>query len=100
MADKIKDNHDDIEDAVKNMTAAINTYNSLAENGFDTAITTLDGMNSDYVDKLQNVLDCLNSKVKEKMSENILSYTEKAAEVDAMIKETDEKLANVDTKGE
>ena len=93
MADKVKVNHTDINDAVKSMNDAINTYNSLAETGFDKAIATLDGMNSDYVDQLQNVLDCLNSKVKEKMSEDVFLYTQKASDVDATIQETDSKLA-------
>ena len=69
MANKVKVDHTAISDAVLNISKAIDTYNTLAQTGFDTAISSLDGMNSDYIDKLQQVLDCLNPKIKEEISD-------------------------------
>jgi len=94
MADQIKVNYTAVADAVKEMNKAIATYNSLAETGFDTAITTLDGMNSDYVDKLQQVLDCLNPKVKEKINNSMDEYTKKASSAADAFKTTDEGLSD------
>ena len=92
-ATKIKVNYDDVNDAVTNMNNAIKTYNSLAENGFDSAISALEGMNSDYVDKLQRVLECLNPKVKEKINEEMTNYTKKTSDTAGAIKDADEGLA-------
>jgi uncharacterized protein YukE len=92
MAEKIKVNHAAVETAVSNMKKAINTYNSLTENGFDAAITALDGMNSDYVDKLQRTLECLNPKVKEKMSKSITKYTNRVEKASNTLKSVDQQI--------
>ena len=93
MANKVKVDHTAISDAVLNISKAIDTYNTLAQTGFDTAISSLDGMNSDYIDKLQQVLDCLNPKIKEEISDTMSAYIEKTEDIAETIKEIDEKLA-------
>ena len=94
MAETIKVNYTEVRNAVSNLQSAIDKYNTLTETGFDTAITTLDGMNSDYVDKLQQVLDCLNPKLKEKVNESVSSYIEKTNYAVDTLESTEEKIAD------
>ncbi|MBQ6461787.1 tetraspanin family protein [Pseudobutyrivibrio sp.] len=92
MAEKIKVNHTAVETAVSNMNKAIKNYNELTANGFDGAIEELDGMNSDYVDKLQRTLECLNPKVKEKISKSITKYTNRVEKASNTLKSVDQQV--------
>ena len=94
MAEKIKVDYKAVSDAVTKMNNAINRYNSLTEKGFDNAISTLDGMNSDYVDKLQQVLDCLNPKVKTKMTNIMTAYTQKTSYASDTFKTADDDIGS------
>ena len=94
MAEKIKVNYTEVTNAVASFNKAIETYNTLTEKGFDDAISTLEGMNSDYVDKLQQVLDCLNPKVKEKINTSISDYSQKASTAADAFKTTDEEIGS------
>ncbi len=93
MAERIKVDYDEVNDAVGKINKAIKSYNSLAEQGFDDAISVLDEMNSDYVSKLQQVLDCLNPKVKEKMNSIITTYVSKTSNAVDTMKKVDEAVA-------
>ena len=99
MAEKIKVDYTAVETAVTNMNAAIKTYNSLTEKGFDSAIETLDGMNSDYVDLLQRTLKCLNPKVKKKISKSTKKYSNRVEKASNTLKSVDEKTGS-EIKGE
>lgn len=94
MAEKIKVNHTDVETAVSNMNKAINTYNSLTKDGFDSSIKELDDMNSDYIDKLQRTLECLNPKVKNKIFKSITKYTNRVEKASNTLKSVDQQIGN------
>ncbi|MCR5195467.1 MAG: hypothetical protein K6D38_04060 [Pseudobutyrivibrio sp.] len=93
MAREIKVDYTAVNDAVVKINEAIKTYNSLAKKGFDDSLSALDGMNSDYVDTIQNVLDCLNPKVKEKMDNSMSNYSKKTSSAAKTFKVTDDDLA-------
>lgn len=81
-----------LESAVGQMNSAHTEFNTMTENGFGNETAFLDGMNSDFVDKLTRVLEITGDKNLSKLNENIMHYVAEAQTIYEEIKKADEAL--------
>ena len=86
-----------LETAFTQMKSSYDDFSTLAENGFKNEIDTLDGMNSDFVDKLARVLEIAQDWNLKKLNKNIANYIEEAQIIYEEIRKADESLAGTES---
>lgn len=85
---------EELEAAVEQMKAAYETFSTYVENGFQTEIGYLEGMNADFTEKLAGTLEIVKKSKLEKLQKNINNYILTAEEIYHEMKKTDETLAD------
>lgn len=96
MDDKLKVDYEELEEAISRIRRAYKVFSNFSENGFDTEIEYLDEMNSDFVDKLEQVLRIAKKWNVKRINKNIKKYMRKAESIYQEIKEMDENLTDIE----
>lgn len=93
MGDRLEVDYEELELAIGQMKSAYEDFYELTQNAFQTEIEYLEGMNSDFVDKLTRVLEIAKGWDIDSIHENIGKHIEEAETIYKEIKAADEALA-------
>ena len=93
MGEKLEVDYEELEMAIGQMKSAYEDFYTLTQNAFQTEIGYLDGMNSDFADKLSRVLEIAKGWDIDSIHENIGSHIREAETIYEEIKAADESLA-------
>lgn len=96
MGETLKVDCEVLESAIEQMNSASEEFSAFTENGFKDEITALDGMNSDFVEKLTRVLEISKKWNLDKLNKNLAHYSKEAKTIYEEIKKADEALAGVE----
>ncbi len=93
MGGSISVDYEGLELAVKEMRAAYEDYSSFTQDAFQTEINHLEGMNSDFIDKLIRVLEISRKWDAGNIKENILDHVREAERIYEEIRAADEAVS-------
>lgn len=93
MGGKLKVDCEMLEDAISTMEMSYESLKKFSEDGFKSELEVLEKMNSDFVEKIERVLEILEDYDMKKLDENIVKYIGESQKIYEDIRKADNILA-------